>query len=120
MTLAFRVCLFTLFVGLVIGCEKKSTPTGDSKPPDPSGTSKGGPPGGFLTVESVSRIKPGMSTLADAQQTFGSPGEATNDEKPGLMPGNKYVWKEDTKKVYVSFGQDGKANGVSWEGFGGK
>ena len=119
--LTFRVCLLALFVGLVIGCDKKSTPTGDGKPPEKMpGSSKGGPPGGFLTMENVGRIQIGMSTLADAHQTFGGPGEPTNEEKPGLMPGNKYMWKHDTKKVYVSFGHDGKANGVSWEGFGGK
>ena len=30
------------------------------------------------------------------------------------------MWKEGDKKVYVSFGLDGKANGVTGEGFAGK
>ena len=62
----------------------------------------------------------GYITLADVKQATGTDGEPTNDEKPGLTPGNKFVWKEDNKKLYVSFGPDGKANGVAWEGFAGK
>jgi hypothetical protein len=120
MLTVFRAGLLILCVVLTVGCEKKSTSTGGGKPPDPVGGSKGGPPGGFLTMENVSRIQIGVSTLADAKQTFGGSGEPTNEEKPGLMAGNKYVWKHENKKVYVSFGQDGKANGISWEGFGGK
>jgi len=37
------------------------------------------------------------------------------------MPGDKYVWKEGNRKVYVSLNPiNGKANGVAWEGFGGR
>ena len=126
----FHVAFFVLLVSTV-GCGKKeSGPTDSSGPPPGYSGSKGAPPGitpgapaGKLNEENLKRIQQGIGvfTLNDVKQAFGSEGEATNDEKQGLAPGSsKYVWKEDKKKVYVSFGQDGKANGVSWEGFGGK
>ena len=109
---ALAACL-----ALSAGCGKKGGP-GDDNPADP----KGGLPAGAskLTLDNVKRIQIGVSTLNDARQTFGGQGELTNDDKPGLGTGSKWVWKEDNKKVYVSIGIDAKATGVAWEGFGGK
>jgi hypothetical protein len=51
---------------------------------------------------------------------LGGAGEMTNEDEPGLGPGNKWVFTEDNKKAYVSVDINGRVNGVAWEGFGGK
>lgn len=114
MRVVFCACLFALCLAATVGCGSKK----EASQNNPSDMKPGPTPGGKLTMDNVKRIQIGTTTLNDAKQTFGSAGEPTNDEKPGLMPGNKYVWKEDPKKVYISFGQDGKANGIAMEGFG--
>jgi hypothetical protein len=110
----FRLGLLVLLVSGA-GCGSKTDPTenkpADSKPPAPATK---------LTLDNLNRIQIGMSTLTDAQQIFGGQGEATNEEKPGLGMGGKMVWKDGPRKVYVSFGYDGKANGRTWEGFDGR
>ena len=111
----FRACSFLLLVALAVGCSK-----GDKKDPT-NNDPKGGPAaGGKLTAENVGRIQKGVSTLEDVRQIFGSRGEMTNDQKPGLGEGSRWVWKEDNRKVYVSIDINAKVSGVAWEGFGGK
>ena len=104
-------CSFILSVLVLVGCGRSTE--------DKSKDQRGGGTPERLTVDNVARIA-GMKNI-EVQKLHGGPGEPTNEERPGLMPGNKYVWKEGNKKVYVSFKPiDGKANGVAWEGFGGK
>jgi len=110
----FRLCLFALGLALAAGCGSSSSTT-DNNPGDQKSAGSG-----RLTIENVSRIQAEQMNYNGAVQMFAAQGEPTNEEKPGLMPGSKYVWKEGGKKVYVSFGLDGKANGVAWEGFAGK
>ena len=114
-----RACLFLVCLALV-GCGKTGPTDPGGPPPPPAQGSKGGPPGGRRTIDNVGRIQIGMSTLNDAKQMFGVDAQMTNDEKPGLGAGSRWVWKEDNKKVYVSIGIDGKATGVAWEGFAGR
>ena len=109
-----RAFSFAVVVALAAGCSK-----GD-KENTGGADRKGGPAVGKLTTENMARIRPGLSNLNEVRQIFGSSGEMTNDEKPGLLTGNRFVWKEDGKKAYVSIGIDGNVNGVAWEGFGGK
>ncbi|MCI0702641.1 MAG: hypothetical protein L0241_16275 [Planctomycetia bacterium] len=114
-----RLCLplLVVCVALVVGCgksEKTETPApGDPKPNTP--------PSKF-TMESLRQIELGVSTYNDVVRIFGGvQGERTNEEKQGLGQGNKFVWKEENKKVYVSFSTvNEKVNGLAWEGFAGK
>jgi hypothetical protein len=43
---------------------------------------------------------------------LGGVGKPTNEEIPGLGLGEKMVWEEDGKKVYVNFDLKGKVTGV--------
>jgi hypothetical protein len=117
-----RVFALVAVLVSVAGCGSKDAPTADSGPPAGYSGSKSGPPGGTskLTLDNLKRIQIGGSTLDDARQTFGGPGEMTNDEKPGLGMGSKWMWKDGERKVYVSIGIDGKATGAAWEGFDGR
>jgi hypothetical protein len=106
-------CCLLSCVAFVVGCGRSTE------------AKKGDQPGGGaperLTVDNISRIQPAGMKYVEVQQLLGGAGEPTNEDRPGLMPGNKYVWKEGNKKVFVSFSPiDGKASGVAWEGFGGK
>lgn len=108
-------CFFILCVALVVGCNKGSK---DEPKSDQQGTK---PTPERMTADNVYRIRNEEMTLPLVQQMLGGPGEPTNDEKPGLVGGTKYVWKEGNKKVYVSFDPiKNKANGVAWEGFAGR
>ena len=49
---------------------------------------------------------------------LGGFGKPTNDELPGLIGGDKMVWEEDGRKVYVSFDPlSKKVSGVAKKGF---
>jgi len=109
----FRIVAFVVCLVLVAGCGSK-TNTSEDKPAEPKASAA---PSKF-TMESLRQIELGASTYNDVVRIFGGvQGERTNEEKPGLLPGNKFVWKEENKKVYVSFST---VNGLAWEGFAGK
>lgn len=108
----FRVCLLVLCFVASVGCGKSGNSSAPEQPKNE--------PIERMTVENTNRIVSQQMDYNGVVQMFATQGEGTNEEKSGLMPGNKFVWKEGTKKVYVSFGLNGKANGVAWEGFGGR
>jgi hypothetical protein len=107
------LCSCVLCVTASVGCggsreEKKDAPQ-EARDPE------------RMTLDNVARIRNQELNYTGVVQVFAKPGEPTNEDKPGLMPGNRYVWREGNKKVYVSFNPiNGKANGVAWEGFGGR
>lgn len=111
-----RLVALAFFFALAAGCGSK-TESGDNKS---GGDAKPKAAGTKLTLDNLGRLQPGMSTLNDAKQTFGVNCEMTNDEKPGLGQGSRWVWKEDNRKVYVSIDINGKVSGVAWEGFDGR
>jgi hypothetical protein len=107
------ICLIVLCIHLGLGCGGSPEAKKDDQ--------RGGAAPERCTLDNVARIQQEQMNYAGVCQVLAGSGESTNEDRPGLMPGNKYVWKEGNKKVYVSFNPlDGKANGVSWEGFGGK
>jgi hypothetical protein len=114
----FPGCLL-LCAALFLGCGSSDA---DKKADKKNGAAAApGPARERITVETLGRIRIGDSKYPDVCQILTGSGEPTNVDKPGLMGGNKYVWTEGNKKVYVSFSPiDHKANGISWEGFGGK
>jgi hypothetical protein len=106
-------CSLLLCAAVVVGC-------GGSRE-DQKSDERGAAPPDRMTIENVARIQREELNYPGVQQIFAGPGEPTNEDRPGLMPGNRYVWKDGNRKVFVSFNPiNGKANGVSWEGFGGK
>jgi hypothetical protein len=112
---AFLVLYLTLGA---VGCSgsKEDNKDGEKKD-DPNDRA----PPTRLTMDNIGRIQSGMMSYTDVQQLLGGPGEPTNEDRAELMPGNKYLWKDGSKKVFVSFDvTSGKANGMAWEGFGGK
>ena len=109
-------CLFALLfvagVGVASGC---SGSTQDKK----GDKSNDGGKRSYLTDDNVGTISKQVGIMDKNQVTaiLGGFGKPTNEDVPGLIGGDKMVWEEDGRKVYVSFDLKGKVSGVAKKGF---
>lgn len=109
--------LLTVFVvvGVILagGCSGSSQDKKDDKKADGGKRS-------YLTDENFGTISKQVGIMDKNQVTaiLGGFGKPTNDELPGLIGGDKLVWEEEGRKVYVSFDPlSKKVSGVATKGF---
>ena len=103
--------LFLVAVVLAGGCSGSSDKKDDKK-------SDGGKRS-YLTDENFAQIAKhaGIYDKPQVSAILGGSGKPTNDELPGLVGGDKLVWEEDGRKMYVSFDFKGKVSGVAKKRF---